>query len=118
MQTDPILEGALARLQIGWSQVHMAELPDGTDTDSTDPKAVAWCSLGALTAAAEANGIDLSRKAGHRLFRQACYRVGFAAGCADNDWEKGIEGAISDWNDADRREQEEVILAFKQALYS
>jgi hypothetical protein len=120
-ETDSILEGALARLQIGWSQVHMAELPNGKDTDSCDPKAVSWCSLGALSAAADSLGVDVTRKAGRRLFHQACYRVAFnmptpEGPAADLDYLKGIEGAISDWNDDDHTSAEDVILAFKNAL--
>jgi hypothetical protein len=121
--TDPILEGALARLHIGWSQVHMAELPGGKDTDSCDSKAVAWCALGALTAAFYSLGYDMSKKADRRLYRQACYRVAFNmptpdGPAADADYQKGIEGAISDWNDQDGRDYEDVVYAFKQALYA
>lgn len=117
MKTDPILEGALARLQIGWTQIHMAEDAKGNGVMSDDDSAVAWCALGAMWAAAESSGLDLSRKADQRLYAQACYRVAFAMGCADDDYCMTIESAVSNWNDDPSRSQEDVILSFKTALY-
>lgn len=123
MKTDPILEGALARLQIGWTQVHTAQDAKGDHADPTDPDAVAWCALGALTAAFDSLGLDVTSKADNRLYRQACYRVAFAmpmtdgTTAADGDWKDSIEGCVSNWNDDDDHTQEDVVLAFKRALY-
>jgi hypothetical protein len=110
--TTKIIEGATARLQLGWTQVHLAEDAEGEGCDPDDEKAVAWCAYGALIAAAEALGLDDDRRA----VGAALYRVAFAAGCADDDWESGIDWAVSNWNDDDHRTQEDVILAFKTAL--
>jgi hypothetical protein len=111
--TTTVIEGATARLQLGWTQVHLAEDARGEGCDPDSERAVAWCAYGALIAAAEALGLDDDR----RTVRAALYRVAFAAGCADDDWERGIEGAVSNWNDDDHRSQEDVISAFKQAIY-
>lgn len=122
MKTDSILEGALARLQIGWTQVHMAEDAHGTDACPDDEKAVAWCAIGALSAAAYSLGLDFGKKSDRRLYRQACYRVAFAmqtddgGTAADGDWRQPIDACVSDWNDDDRRTAEDVILCFKRAL--
>jgi hypothetical protein len=115
--TDQILESALARLQIGWTRVHLAETATEESCDPCDEKAVAWCAIGAVSAAVEALGYDITKKASRRLYQQALYRVGFAAGCADDDWECGIEGAVSRWNDLSCPSQEDLVLAFKNALY-
>lgn len=122
MKTDPILEGALARLQIGWTQVHMAVDAEGNDTFPDSDSAVGWCAIGAMSAAAESLGIDFSKKADRRLYKQALYRVAFAmetpdGTAADGDWRQSIDACVSDWNDDDRHTQEDVVLAFKRALY-
>lgn len=112
--TDSIIEGAAARLQIGWTQVNLAEDADGERCDPGDPDAVAWCALGAVQAAADALGYEDDV----RRVRAALYRVAFVAGCADDDWVHGIEWAVSHWNDDAGCTQEDIVLAFKQALVS
>lgn len=114
--TDRIIEGAAARLAIGWTQEHMAEDVHGLACDPEDTEAAAWCALGAVTAAVDSLALNDARQE-RKAIRAALYRVAFAAGCADDDWEEGIESAVSSWNDDDRRTQEDVVLAFKRALH-
>lgn len=116
MKTDPIIEKAIEYLHTGWTQGQMAEDEDGQPCDEMDPKAVAWCLTGALMAAMESLGYDLSRKRDWRLLTGACYRVAFAGGFADNDADMGIVRAVESWNDNDDRTTEDVVLACKMAL--
>lgn len=112
--TDSIIAAAAARLQLGWTQEHLAEDTHGQPVDTDSTSAVSWCALGAVQAAVDALGYEGDEW--DRRVRAALYRVAFVAGCADDDWKSGIEGAVSSWNDHDSRTQEDVVLAFKHAL--
>jgi len=117
MKTDIIIEKAIDKLHTGWTQGTLAETAEGENCDENDPKAVAWCVTGALRAAMDDLSLDHWEGEGKRLFGGACYRIAFAAGCADDDDELPIFSVIERWNDDGRRTTEDVINACKQALY-
>lgn len=117
MQTDQIIEKTIEYLHTGWTQGNPALDGDEEPCDAEDPEAVAWCLTGAMTAAMASLGLDRDgTKKEQRLFTGACYRVAFAAGCADDDVEGTIVCAVERWNDHDDRTTEDVILACKMAL--
>jgi hypothetical protein len=113
-ETDMVLAEALRLVQDGWCCWNLAEDAGGEYVDPESDDAVAWCASGAVVAAIERLGFDDPRG---KLQRRALYRVAHTAGCADDDWQKGIERAVMNWNDS-QDSAEDVILAFKRSLQS
>ena len=106
-RTDAIatLEGALALLERGWCQSHLAMNEVGLPVEPDDRKAARWCISGAICATAA------------RLFPlEGCRREQSKHGAYLFVCDHLDIRLIPEWNDEDGRTQSDVVSAVRAAL--
>lgn len=88
-----------------WTQGAFARRADGTNTDVDDPKATAWCSLGAVSKAGGFYGIQETIISGAvKLLREVL-----------RDRDARLTGIMC-FNDADKTTHETVLKVFDEAI--
>lgn len=94
-----VLLRAAWRIRRGFTTGCLARDAEGRPVDPTSHLAVAWCAEGAIAAVAE------SRAEAEKAVRATCAASGLAA------------GGLTQWNDAEARDEEQVARLLEQASH-
>jgi hypothetical protein len=126
LREDMILERAQELIQEGWCQHGFAKTELGEEVWPDEDEATEFCATGAIIRAMHELDIGLKKTSyGGKEFNfsnpyyiNVCQRLMHAIGPVDmdDDWQNE-DSVIMVWNDSMMKSSEDVVLAFKRALY-
>jgi hypothetical protein len=105
-----LLDYAIDLVKRGWCQGALALDEANQPTQSTDPKAVAFCLMGSLERAV--HDVQPDPRPGHVLF---AVDVGYMRDLVFVRIWDVVGGCPEDWNDAPKRKKAQVIAALEAA---
>lgn len=114
-QIIEVLEGALHRLESGWTTGHQARARNGRPVHPESKEAVTFCMFGALRAEA----LELDPAQGLRLAEDAARYLGSVMKQLGQPiLKQSAPRTLMQWNDAPGRNVEDVLDIYRQTLVS